>query len=167
MPNLRGTNFRGSLSVEDGGLILKDINLGPRSVEERYARITVTSAEILALFATPKTLVAAPGAGKFIEFLGATIMLDATATAYAGVAAGEDLCIKYTNAAGAIVSTTLETTGFIDQTTDQVRTIKAITTDVTPVVNSPIVLHLLVGEITTGTGVLYVNVSYRIHETGL
>lgn len=167
MPQYFGTDFRGDVRIEDGSLVIKDGGpLGP-SVTYGFAQVRVTSAEILALFATPKTLVPAPGAGKLLEFLGGSIALDATATAYAGVAAGEDLTIKYTNAAGVIVSTTLETTGFIDQTTDQVRTFKPIVTDLIPAVNAALVLHLLVGEIITGTGTLIVNVRYAIHETGL
>lgn len=167
MPNAGQSNINGSLRLTEGGVIFGDINGGVRVAEERFARVTLTSAEILALFTTPKTLVPAPGPGKIVEFLGMTLILDATATAYAGVDAGEDICVKYTNAAGAIVSTTLASTGFIDQTSDQIRTIKPITTDITPVVNAPLVLHLLVGNITTGTGVLYANVHYRIVETGL
>ncbi len=164
-PATRFTNLEvtGDATLK-GGVALTS---GVRTLTQKYERVTVTSAEILALFTTPKPLVAAPGAGKFIEFLGATIMLDATTTAYAGVGATEDLAIRHTDASGVIVSTTLEATGFIDQTTDQIRTIKPIATDITPVVNSPLVLHMLNGEVTTGTGVLYVNVSYRIHETGL
>ena len=38
--------------------------------------VQITSAEILALNATPKSLIAAPGAGKFIALNKATIFLD-------------------------------------------------------------------------------------------
>lgn len=133
----------------------------------RYAEVTVSSAEILALNATPKTLVAAPGAGKVLEFVSATAILDYNSAAYAGVGATEDLVIRFTDASGAIVSTTLETTGFIDQTSDQLRTHKAIVTDLTPVANSPLVLHLLNGEVTTGNSPIRYKVAYRVHTTGL
>ena len=167
MPNSGTTQIYGSLRLTEGGVVLGDIAGQAPAIEKRYARIRVTSAEILALNATPKVLAPAPGAGKFLVLTDASIALDATATAYAGVASGEDLVIRYTNGSGTIVSTTLETTGFIDQTTDQVRTFKAIATDYTPAVNAPLVLHLLAGEITTGTGELIVNIEYAIHETGL
>lgn len=127
-----------------------------------YKVVQVTSAEILALFATPKTLIAAPGAGKMILPRSVTFHLDYNSAAYAGIAAGEDWAIKYTDAAGAIVAT-LETTGFLDATSDQNRWLLPTTTAAfTPVANAPIVLHQLVGEITTGNSPVYVRIDYDI-----
>lgn len=150
--------------IDENGTVVQD-QLPDSSVQ--YAEVTVSSAEILALNATPKTLVAAPGAGKVLEFISATAILDYNSAAYAGVGATEDLVIRFTGTSGAIVSTTLETTGFIDQTSDQIRTHKAITTDLVPVANSPLVLHLLNGEVTTGNSPIRYKVAYRIHTTGL
>lgn len=166
MPD-QGSTHDGPFRIRGGGLALQDMNKGPRRSEERMAVVTLTAAQILTLSETPITIVPAPGAGRFIEFLGSMIVKPVSTVAYDGVAAGEDLAIKYTNAAGAIVSTTLETTGFIDQLTAQIRTCKAIATDLIPVVNAPLVLHLLVGEIATGNGTLTIQTSYRIWETGL
>lgn len=133
----------------------------------QYAEITIPTASVLALFGTPYTLVAAPGAGLVLEFKSAVIILDYAGVAYAGVASNEDLAVRFTDASGVIASTTLEATGFIDQTADQIRTIKCLTTDITPVPNSPLLLHMLNGEITTGTSPLRVKVEYRVHATGL
>lgn len=163
-----GSTYDGPLQIRDGGLKLGDsYRVSSRTVERKYFSRTLTSAEILALNGTPIEIAEAPGAGKVNIFKGATISLDATATAYAGVGATEDLAARYTDGSGAIVSTTLEATGFIDQTTDQTRTLKEIVTDVTPVVNAAIVLHMLNGEVTTGTGTLIVNCVVEVHETGL
>ncbi len=134
----------------------------------RSVRVTVTSAQLLALFATPKTVVAAPGAGRMIIFEGAVLYKPA-GTAYAGVGATEDLAFSYTNGSGVDVGV-CETTGFVDQTTAQVRYCNAQTgalaagtvSDFTPVANAPLVLSLLVGEITTGDTVLSVRVFYRV-----
>ncbi len=168
MPNSGITQIYGSQRLTEGALILGSrLATSNFAVEICYERVVVSSAEILALFTTPKTLVAAPGPGRLLNLLGAMIYLDATATAYAGVDAADDLTIRYTNAAGAAASNTLEATGFIDQTTDQIRTIKPIATDITPVANAPLVLHLSNSNITTGTGVLYVDILYAIHTTGL
>lgn len=136
-------------------------------INQFSTEVTVSTAEVLALNATPKTLVAAPGAGKLLVFMGAIIALDYNSAAYAGIAAGEDLAIKYTDGSGVIASTTLETTGFLDQTSDQIRTIRPLATDITPVANAPLVLHLLTGEITTGNSPLKLTVFYRIVATGL
>mgnify|MGYP001559163319 CR=1 FL=1 len=138
-----------------------------RLLEEIFeVDVVITSAQILAMNASPVELVPAPGSDKYLEFLGAQAIMD-SAVAYAGVGATEDLVVRYTDGSGAIVSTTLETTGFIDQTTDQIRTHKAISTDVTPVVNAALVAQIINGEITTGTGTLRYRVRYKIHETKL
>jgi hypothetical protein len=163
----QGTTFYGPLSLKEGGLKLFDAKLNKISAEEKMIRVEVPASAVLTLNATPFTLVPAPGAGKLTEFLGAIAMLDYAGTAYAGIAANEDLVIKYTNAAGVVVSNTLETTGFLDATSDQFRTFKAISTDLTPVPNAPLVLHLLNGEVTTGNSPLILHVSYRIHELGV
>ena len=130
-------------------------------LQMKYVEVTVSSAELLALNATPKTLVAAPGANKMLEFVSAVLYKPA-GTAYAGIAAGEDLAIKYTDGSGAQVNTSLESDGFLDQTTAQLRLTKPIVTAVVPVANSPLVLQLLTGEITTGDSPLYVRVHYRV-----
>ncbi|UCF48291.1 MAG: hypothetical protein JSU89_14165, partial [Myxococcales bacterium] len=54
-------------------------NIDPDELPEQsiqYAEVEVTSAEILALNSTPKTLVPAPGAGKVLEFISAILILD-------------------------------------------------------------------------------------------
>jgi hypothetical protein len=163
----QGTTFDGPLFLRDGGLVYNDLNDGPRTLGEFFIRVTITAAQMLALNATPITVIPAPGAGRFIEFIGGSVALDYNANAYSGIAAGEDLVLRYTNGSGVIVSTTLETTGFLDQTADQVRTFKGIATDYVPAVNAPIVLHMTTGEITTGDSPLYLNLVFRVHETGL
>ena len=132
-----------------------------RLVGEFAVRTKITSAQLLALSATPQQIVEAPGAGKLIEFVSAVVHKPA-GTAYAGVAAGEDLAIKYTDGSGAQVNTSLETTGFLDSAAAQTRLARAIVTEVVPVENAALVLQLLTGEITTGTSDLYVTVFYRI-----
>lgn len=137
---------------------------------ESYVDVTITSAQLLALNATPQTIVAAPGANLALIFKGAVLHKPA-GTAYAGIAAGEDLSVKYTNAAGAEVGV-VEATGFLDQTTAQTRFALPSTpsgagtaTDITPVANAPLVLHLLVGEIITGDSNLLLRVYYRVVPT--
>lgn len=127
--------------------------------------VLVSSAEVLALNATPKTIVPAPGANLALVFEGALIHKPA-GTAYGGVAAGEDLAVKYTDGAGVEVGEA-ETTGFLDQATAQTRFIRphtaaSLISSITPVANAPLVLHMLVGEITTGDSPLHVRVFYRV-----
>lgn len=122
--------------------------------------VTITSAQLLALNATPQTLIAAPGVGKAIVVEDVQLHKPA-GTAYAGIAAGEDLAVKYSNAAGAEVCQ-IETTGFLDQAGAQYRQTRPTTTAAfTPVDNAPVVLHLLVGEIITGNSDLKVRIRHR------
>jgi hypothetical protein len=137
----------------------------PSAHDSFIAEVTVSSAQLLALFATPQPLVAAPGAAKANILDEITLFLDFATTAYGGIAAGEDLTVKYTDASGAILAT-IETTGFLDATADAVR-IAPITTAAahTPVPNAALVLHLLVAEIATGDSPLKVRTRYHIIDT--
>jgi len=138
--------------------------------EEKSVDVTLTAAQVLALNATPITLVAAPGANLALIFDGAVLHKPA-GTAYAGVAAGEDLAIKYTDASGLEVGQA-EMTGFADQTTVQTRYIRPHTaasaiSSITPAANAALVAHMLVGEIITGDSVFRFRVFYRIVPTVL
>lgn len=134
----------------------------------RYAEVSLTSANIKALRATPKELVAAPGAGKFIELISAQLLLDATATAYTESA--DNMAIKYENGSGTTVSETIEATGFIDQTADTILKVApaaSAATAATAAVNKALVLHNTGdGEYATGTGVMRAKIAYRVHTTG-
>lgn len=142
-----------------GGLIITDV--------------TITTAQVLALNATPVSLIAAPGASKAIIFEGAVVHKPA-GTAYAGVAAGEDLGIKYTNGSGLEVAA-CEMTGFADQTTAQTRFIRArvaaqaagAVSDLAVVANAALVAHMLVGEITTGDSDFLLRIYHRVVDTVL
>lgn len=134
----------------------------------RFAEVAISSAEILALRATPKTLVAAPGAGKMLEFGSLVLLFDATATAYTESA--DNLLVRYENGSGDAVSDVIESTGFIDQTTDQMTVgipIKDPIVAKAVVENKPLVLHNNGdGEFAVGTGVLRAKISYRMWTTG-
>lgn len=125
----------------------------------------VTSAQLLAMFATPVSVIPSPGAGLAIVLESGTIHKPA-GTAYGGIAVGEDLTFKYTDQAGLEVAQ-IETTGFLDQATAQTRTFKtfgaaSLISSITPVANAAIVIALLAGEIITGTSALHVRLNYRI-----
>jgi len=158
-PDLFGIN-------DDGNLILRQKNMSGfqmnRMISGRFFK-QITSAQVLALNATPITVIAAAPAG-FAWVVQRVAVHKPAGTAYAGIAAGEDLVLKYTNGSGVQVSSVIETTGFLDQATVQTRYAMAPATtgstagDITPVAAAAVVMHLLVGEITTGTSVLNVEV---------
>jgi hypothetical protein len=132
----------------------------------QYAEVEISSAQILALFTTPKTLVAAPGAGKVLEFISLLLAYDYLTTAYT-IGAATNLQVKYTDAAGAAVSTTQAVTGMIDQATDQLRSLDKLEVSVTPVANAALVLTLAVANPTLGIGTIHAKVAYRVYPTGL
>lgn len=134
----------------------------------QLAEVTVTSAQLLALRATPKTIVAAPGAGKMIVPLQMVAIAD-NGTAY--VVGTNDLALRYKDETGDIIGQTIDTAGLLDQTTDIVTQASMLATDSkgpkADVENQPVVLHNTgAGELTTGTGVLRVKLWYFIVTTG-
>lgn len=149
------------------GIVINHLGSNSQTLLGYYETVTVTSAQLLALNATPQTIIAAPDAGIAIVPTRMAIYKPA-GVAYGGIAAGEDLVLKYTNAAGAQITGVIETTGFLDQTTAQTRVVGmpastgATAGDYTPVAAAPAVLHLLTGEITTGDQPLYVRVWYDL-----
>lgn len=105
--------------------------------------VTLTSAQIKALRATPITLVAAPGAGKSVFFLGAQLK-----SIYGGTNAftgPQNLAIRYQNTTGTVVSTAITGTGFLDQTANEYQTVGISTSSTiaaaTVVENQPLVIH--------------------------
>src|SRR3972149_3482378 len=131
----------------------------------QYAEIAVTVAEMLAIRATPKTLVAAPGAGYALEFVSALFIYDYTA---AYTESDDNLAVRYTDGSGTVVSLTLETTGLLDATADKISTISPLATDPLITANAALVLHNTGNGELGGTGsACRVKVAYRVHKTDL
>lgn len=129
-----------------------------------YTDTTVSTAELLALNTTAKTLVSAAGAGTVIVPKSMVFWLDYNSTAYNGIADGEDLAIKYSNSGGVQISGDIETTGFLDGTADEIRVVVDFgsSAGVEAVPNSPLVLHMLSGNIATGNSPLKVRTYYEV-----
>jgi hypothetical protein len=152
-----------------GKVVVPLLNQG--GAEFKFADVLVANAEIKALRAAPKTLVPAPGAGKVLEFVSVVLQLKAGTNVLTEATA--NLAIKYKDGAGAQVSQTIETTGFIDQAADQVTyglvKLDPITAR-TACENQPLVLHNLgAGELAgnaANDALLRVKVSYRVHVLG-
>ena len=126
--------------------------------------VKLTSSEILALLASPKLLVAAPGAGQIIELLSAVFFLDA-GTAYAN---GGDLTIQ-TVTGNAALTPAIAAADLINQAADHYRAVKSLVCsggdDIELLsVNQGIELVVAGAEHITGTGTLTVKVMYRIHD---
>jgi hypothetical protein len=133
-----------------------DINTNGDKQKLSAAAVAVTSAQLLELNATPQTILAAPGAGFAIVPRVVEFFLDYNSAAYAGIAGGEDLVLRYTDGSGNAVAT-VEATGFLDQTSDQ-RRLLVVDNTFTPTANAALVLHMSTGEVTTGNSPLNVRV---------
>lgn len=126
--------------------------------------VEITSAELLALYTTAKTLVAAPGAGKVIKMIEAKLTFTFGTVAYDGVATGEDLAFCFTNVSGVQVALQ-EATGFLDAASGKNVSIARPTVGLTiPKLtpNAPLVLAMLAGNIASGDGTLKVELTYDI-----
>lgn len=152
-----------------GEIVLNDAGGVQNLVGARVSK-TITSAQLLALNATAIAIIASQGAG--LAVVPRLLVLHKPAgTAYADIAAGDDLVLKYTNASGAQCSGVVEATGFLDQTTAQTRYVGmpgatgTTAGSVAPVADAAVVLHMLTGEVTTGDSPLYARLWYDVIET--
>lgn len=158
-------SFEGSLTATAG-------SVGSAELSEttiQYAAVSLTNANVLNFRATPITLVAAPGAGKVLEFVSAVLIFDYTA-AYTETAA--NLQVKYVNGSGTAASQLIEATGFADATADTLTTALAkidVIAAKTACENQALVLHNTgAGEWGGGNAAnaIRVKVAYRVHTTG-
>lgn len=119
-------------------------------------RVTLTSAQILALFTTPITLIPAQGAGTYISIDEVVGILKFGTIAYTGANAG---IVSYTNGAGA-AATTAPAAAWINSASTT--GVKLTGTAVTPVVNSPVVISVGTANPGAGDGTITLDISYRV-----
>jgi len=148
------------VQVIAGSVIATDVGIAS-------ADVTITTGELLALNATPKVLVAAPGSGKAIIPVDMQLFLDYNSAAYAGIGATEELELRHTNGSGQLFAT-VETTGFLDVTAGAYRHIYPLAAAAAaPVDNAALILCLAVGEVTTGNSPLKVRIRYRVVDLAM
>jgi len=133
----------------------------------------ITSAQLLALNATPVTILAAPGAGRAIIIDRAVLFYDydGLSTPYVVDSTTSDFVLRYTDGSGSILCQ-CAATGFVTELNDESRIaypFRAASgdSDVEPTANAAVVLHMTTAEITTGTSPLKLEVTYRIVKTDL
>jgi hypothetical protein len=126
----------------------------------RTIQAALSSAQILALSATPISLIPAPGAGKIVIVDSILFKMVRTATAYANGGAVE---FRYTDGSGAKVTAdvaaALITTGGAATAYAHVAGIEA---SITPVANAAVIVTNATAPFITGTGTAQVSVRYRI-----
>lgn len=151
-----GTKAATRVNAPDSNL--EFAGLGEVRVQDKL----ITTAQVLALFATPIEVVAAPGANIALQFLGAHVLLDFNSAAYVDDA-DEDLVFKYTNAAGKTISQEIDGS-LLDDGADMLAFVGPAGTDpivAAEVANAAIVVHVLTGELITGDSPLKIRLYYR------
>jgi len=161
----------GDLTITNAGVAtvaaaaITSAKLNEKTIQ--YAEVAISSSEILNLRATPKTLVAAPAAGKFLEFISLQLFLDYGSIAY--TESSDNLAVKLTDGSGAAVSQAIETTGFIDQTADTMTNalpkIDAIVAAASATAKALVLHNTGDGEYALGNSVMGAKVAYRVHTT--
>jgi hypothetical protein len=155
--DILGTSAVATENIASGAVTSAKIDSGVLQV----ATVEVTSAELLAINATPKTLVAAQGAGTIIEFVSATLFLDYGTAAYAN---NGILGVYETNASGTVVSDTIALADFLAKTADTYVAVQALSADTGLNDNVPLVLTQATGESITGDSPVTVKITYRVHD---
>jgi len=121
----------------------------------RRKRVTLTSAQILALYTTPVEIIAAPGTGYYNDVLSVMAINDYNSVAYTGANALE---LRYTNASGAKVTGDLAA-AFINSASD--RADKAVGVAVTAVSNAAVVAAVPTANPGAGNGTITLDIQYR------
>jgi len=108
----------GAVGTGEYDLYLHDYRgtVGPEALPGRtyQAIIDISDSQVKNLRATPKGLVAAPGAGYALHLDAIMLEMKGVTTAYTIANAGDDLAVKYASGTGKVASDTIETTGFLD-----------------------------------------------------
>jgi hypothetical protein len=170
----QGSTYEGPLSVKEGGIRLFDpVRVGVNKFsDERYARLVISSAQLLAAVGgtTLFQLAPAPGTNKFYEFLTGWLVMKHGGTAYTGLG---NVAIHAGTAVGdgAFLSGNVPLNSFDSATSDIVQSIPQLTTTFTAATNRPLNLQWRSGapvaSLTGGNGQLIVIVSYRIQDLAL
>lgn len=148
-----------------------EFQLTPVSTQIYHTQVRITNAQLKALRATPKVLIAAPGTGKFIQLVSAVLLLDYGSNVLTESA--DNLVIEYTTS-GIDATASIESTGLIDAAADTMAFIQPATianAAAADVANKSLQLfNTGDGEFAGNAGAdtqLLVRISYRVHETGL
>ncbi|KKM61691.1 hypothetical protein LCGC14_1529200 [marine sediment metagenome] len=129
--------------------------------------MTLTTAQVNALRATPIIIVPAQGANTIIKLVSAMITYDYASAAFT-VGADEDFVIEYAD--GTDTTASIESTAFLDQADDEVRYYPnslAAGADLEASINQGLqIFNTGTGETADGGGEVDIRITYRVYATG-
>lgn len=120
--------------------------------------VTLTTAEVKALYASPKALVPAPGAGKVVDLLSAALFLDYNSATYDTQGA---LTIQ-TTTTGTAQSDQIAAAAFLFKTADAYAGLQVLSAERQLDVNEGLSLACATANPATGDSPVTVKISYRI-----
>jgi len=123
------------------------------------ASLTIVAANVLLLNGTPLTIIAAPGAGKYIEIISASASMTFVSAAYATNTTlqliNSGAGTAQFNNTGALIGTVTKNTNFVPATAAAAGATQATT-------NTAVTVSVATGNPTAGDSILKVMVCYRI-----
>ena len=125
----------------------------------RELDIELTTAEILALFTTPKELVPAPGANKINQFMGAVGFIDYNSATYASYGI---LTVKEVDGSGTALSDAMAANTLVQLTEDGYEEFAKVAVETALKANVALVLTCDTGNPTTGDSPIRIKIFYRI-----
>lgn len=138
----------------------------------KTATVNLTNAQIKAMRASPVELVAAPGAGNVLEFMGAILILNYGSNVL--TESTDNMAVEYNAGTAATASDAIESGSFIDAAADTITTavpVKDVVDASADIVNKNLALaNTGDGEFGGNAGadtLMTVITTYRVHATGL
>lgn len=154
-PTVLRQQNQGALYTADGVGTWYSFSPNPSSYE---TQVSISSADILALNATPKTLIQAQGSGKVVIVESILLKMVTTATQYAN---GGALEFRYTNASGAKVTADIAAAVVTAAAATSYTSVAGVTTSLTDVANAAIICDNATAAFITGTGTAVATIKWR------
>lgn len=133
----------------------------------RSIEVSITSAQLLALRATPVEVIPAV-TGKIIQFIAAHLQMIFGTVAYTENSGTCNLGFKYTNGSGVQVNETVEATGFVDQVvnayTQARQKLDPIVLSAGCLSQALVLQNVGSAEMITGDGVLKIKILYAVQS---
>ena len=157
--------FYGNLIIKVGGVIRQYVGGGLQLfVDTKISTVTLTPAQIRALFATPVSLIATPGAGFTIQVVNIMATNTFGTAAYTGANALE---FRYTDGSGTKVTADIAAAFINIGSGTQTNSVAGVITDFTHTANAPLVVRVPTADPGggTATGTIRISVLYRVIPT--